>query len=580
MWGAEKARAAGVYPWAIDSFKSEIRISKDTSVEVRETIQADFDILRKHGIYRTIPVKYKDRYGNNLDIRFELASVTNELGQAINFSRSRKGSDIVIKIGDADRTVSGKQIYVINYRVQRVITQPGEEAELYWNVTGDDWEVPILAASATVEAPEESIRNTICFSGRYGSKEQDCVHSFQGNTAKFAAGGVLNPGEGLTIGTAIDPMGLNLPSFRQKAMWFLVDNWIFGTPLVILLAMLRIYWLKGRDRRYKNIFNENGETEAVPIGAGLDIPRVYAPLKEISAGEAGVLVDEKADMRDITATIIDLARRGFLNIKEMKKEKILSKSKYELSWNNLDESGLKGYELLVLDMLFGRKREAKTATDDLPKMAYFYLGKAKIELGKYLAKQGYFSGDPRQVRGRYWGIAIAIAMSLYLGLKILAVTGLFGTGAAGVVSVISGLIVAFFAPFMPARTAKGRKMLREVAGMREWVRIGAWREQIHEKHNFFEEVLPFAVAFGMTEKFIKAFGAADINNISWYQGSNVFSATSFTSSITNLESAVNSGVAATVPRSAASGGSAFSGGGGGGGGSSGGGFGGGGGGSW
>lgn len=559
--------------WVIDNFVAEIEINKNTAVKVKETISVDFGNLQKHGIYRTIPVKYKDRYGNNLDIRFKLLAVTNGQGQAINHSQSREGNNIKIKIGDAERTISGKQTYVISYQARRVITQPNQDAEFYWNVTGNGWEVPILMASAIVKVPSGSVKDTICFSGEYGSTEQQCGHNYQEDTAKFIANEVLMPGAGLTIGVAMDPKALVLPSTIQRMMWFLQDNWLFGVPLLVLLLMLRIYWLKGRDKQYKDLFNKSGETETVPIGEKLYVPAIYAPLTGIGPGEAGVIVDERADMQDITAVIIDLAQRGFFNIREIGKKGLFSKVKYELIWNSIDESGLKLYETSVLDMLFGTGREANVMMNDLPKKAYQYLEEAKKNLYEYLVKQDYFVGNPDSVR----------KMFLILGMAV-GVTGTALSGAGALTgsvmgwffaALVSGLIIVVFSFFMPARTAKGRRSLAEVVGMKEWVRIGAWREQIHEKHNFFEEVLPFAIAFNLTGKFIKAFSQTDIKDLSWYQSNGAFNAIYFANSMNSFGPTVSSSVAATMPKSASSGGSAF-----GGGGSSGGGFGGGGGGSW
>lgn len=575
IWGMLTGRAWGVeinYPWVVENFNSEITIDKNTTVEVKETINADFRILQKHGIYRTIPVKYKDRYGNNLDIRFKLISITDRAGRSIDYSQSREGNNVQLKIGDAERTVSGKQTYAINYQIKRVITQPNQDAELYWNVTGNNWEVPILFTKVTVKAPEGSIKDTICFSGMYGAKEQECDHDYQGGTAKFETKTMLRSGAGLTIGVAMNPSKLEIPTTGQKTIWFLQDNWLYGVPFWVLILMLRIYWLKGRDKQYKNMFNDSGDVETVPWLGKLNIPNVYAPIKKISAGESGVLVDEKADLRDVTAVIIDLARRGYFIIKETGKKGLFSKVKFELIWNNKDESDLKSYEISALDMLFGKKRKASVMTNDLPEKSYQYLAETKTNLYKYLVESGYFLGSPDKTRLKYLMIGIGVAMG---GLVFTGIGAVLGSAMGWAFACLgSGTIIFIFSFFMPARTARGRKILREVVGMKEWVRIGAWREQIHEKHNFFEEVLPFAIAFNMTDKFVKAFNEADIKNLSWYQSNNVFNAMYFTNSISHFNSSVSSGVAATMPRSASSGGSAFSGGG------SGGGFSGGGGGSW
>ena len=247
-------------------------------------------------------------------------------------------------------------------------------------------------------------------------------------------------------------------------------------------------------------------------------------------------------------------------------------------------------------MLFSTDRKSQVKLNSLPKNAYQHLTKAHQRLYQHLTQQGYFSANPKTVRTIYLVLGIILTISgLAIGPALMA----FGLGASGFIPqgtslligpMVSGLIVLAFSFFMPARSAKGRRALSEVAGLREWIRLGAWREKIHEKLNLFEEVLPFAIAFGLTQKFIQAFKAADIKDLfrrnklvlfrrnklvlSWYHSSHPFNAVYLSNSINNFGSSLNSGIAATQPKSASSGGSGFSGG------SSGGGFGGGGGGSW
>ena len=129
--------------WIITNFDADIVIAKDTAMTVTETIDVDFGNLQKHGIFRYIPVRYRTNTGDSLDVRLELLSVTDETGKRFQYQLSREGENIKIKIGDPDVTISGKNTYVVTYQVQRVITRPHDQAELYWNVTGNGWPVPI-----------------------------------------------------------------------------------------------------------------------------------------------------------------------------------------------------------------------------------------------------------------------------------------------------------------------------------------------------------------------------------------------------------------------------------------------------
>lgn len=558
--------------WVITDFNSQIYISPQTLVTIEETISVDFGTLVKHGIYRTIPIKYTTKSGNQLNIRPKAITVTNPDGLSIPFTISYPDDNIQLKIGDPDKTVSGAQTYHIHYQVVQVITKPNESAELYWNVTGNNWPVPILKATSTLTAPSKSIQNSICFTGYFGDTQTDCTHGHDQTTAVFTSHNLVS-GQGLTISVAIDPASLQFPSQLIRFVWFFQDNWPYLLPLVTLAIMTNLYWHRGRDRQFTGQFSRSG-SQPIPLLAPDYTTTIYSPPTDLSPGEVGTLFDEQVNNSDITATIIDLARRGFFIIKEHPAKGWFNPKKFELIRQNKPESNLKLYEKSILDMFFSSSRKDSVMLNKLPANAYRHLEKAQKHLYTQLTTSGYFSGNPQTVRIVYliFGIVVSI-----LGLIIISPVLARFTSQTGsyVGTIASGLVVVAFSFFMPARTPKGTEALRNIIGLKRWISLGAWREQIHEKHNFFEEVLPFAIAFGLTHKFIAAFKDAKLTRPDWYQSTGTFNPIYFNRSISSLNSSLNTGIAATRPKSsAASGGSGFSGG------SSGGGFGGGGGGSW
>ena len=559
--------------WEISGFDSQITILEDTRVNVTETISVDFNTLQKHGIFRLIPVSYKTRYGNNLNVRFQLNSITDDAGQPIPIQQTMEGDSVKLKIGDPDKTITGSNTYVIFYTVNRVITTPTDTAELYWNITGNNWPVTIAQATATITGPSDSVTDSICFTGYLGSTLQDCQSNHNLTLATFSTTDLL-PGQGLTAAVGLDPTSLTFPTTWQNLLWFLSDNWIYATPLVVFIFMFRLYWSRGRDKQYQNLFSETG-SRTVPLFHKLDVLSVYGPPQDFSPGEAGVIVDEKVHDTDITAIIVDLARRGYFTIKDTTKKKfIFNKRDIELIRTDKQEKDLLPFETSIMDMLFGQSRQKSVLLNKLPSLAYQHLDKAKDNLYQHLTDSGYFLAHPLKVKQKYLVLAFGI---LFIGLFLIGPVSIVLPNPGGFIFslITSFLIILGFAPFMPARTPKGRKALKEIVGLKEWVRLGAWREQIHEKHNFLEEVLPFTIAFGLTEKFLSAFKESDLKKLDWYQSDQPLTSAYFSSRINSINSNVTSGVASTRPKSSASsGGSGFSGG------SSGGGFGGGGGGSW
>jgi uncharacterized membrane protein len=139
--------------------------------------------------------------------------------------------------------------------------------------------------------------------------------------------------------------------------------------------------------------------------------------------------------------------------------------------------------------------------------------------------------------------------------------------------VLFGLLVAIGAHAMPRRTPKGTGLVRRVHGFRTVIataetHISRWAEQ----ENVFTRYLPYAIVFGLTDKWAKAFaGLATPPDTTWYVSSRPFVYADFGHAMGGF-STVAAGTVASTP--GGSGGSGFGGGGAGGGG------GGGGGGSW
>src|SRR3990167_10557739 len=179
----DRVFASGDY--TIESFDSQISINQDTSLSVTETIIVNFEIP-KHGIFRNIPVTYSAS-GKTIRTNFDLISVTDENNVRLIYDTSRLSQSISIKIGDPDKTITGRNIYVIKYSIDKVLQRFDSYDELYWNVTGSEWDTVIESASAAVSSPFADITKVECFSGTTGSQEQSCKASFSSDTAQFTS---------------------------------------------------------------------------------------------------------------------------------------------------------------------------------------------------------------------------------------------------------------------------------------------------------------------------------------------------------------------------------------------------------
>ena len=243
----------------INNFNVFIKINSDSSINVEEKIDYDFGFEQRHGIFREIPIKYKAR-GGNYNLRISGIEVLDEKNQSYNFEVSYLGRYTKIKIGDADKFVSGKKMYNIQYKIKRAINYFDSYDELYWNATGDEWEVPIGNSKVIVSLPQKvkagNLQKT-CFAGYFGSDaecdlyEYDCYGEHCLANAVVFEQDFLNPGEGLTVVVGFPKDLVVQPSAFQIFLETLRDNWILFLPFVVFLVCFYLWYERGRDPEYR-----------------------------------------------------------------------------------------------------------------------------------------------------------------------------------------------------------------------------------------------------------------------------------------------------------------------------------------
>lgn len=544
----------------IQSFSSRIEINPDASVQVQEKIVYDFGENQRHGIFRDIPVDYETSTGN-YSLRITVESVTDGLGRSYQFTTSKNGGNLRIRIGDPDVLVSGEHTYVINYAVDRAINFFDEGDELYWNVTGNQWSVPINQAQAAVILPgefSEKELETACFAGSFGSANVCSSHmlvgSDNGTTEVRFEQGPLNSGNGLTIAVNF-PKGLVAePSLGQKFFATLKDNFILLLPIAVFVFLFFRWRSHGRD----------------PQSSGTIVAQ-YDPPEGLSPAEVGTVVDERVDRKDISAELIHLAVLGYLKIKQVEKKTWMFKeTDYELHKLRSEDDLSKDFQKTLLQKLFSSGDDKVTLSGLKKKFAKSYKEIVK-EVYQSTVEQGYFAKSPQKVRNIYWLFGSAM---FFISFWLINVFGSFGALSLAV----SGVLFIIFSFFMPARTQAGVRVREHILGLKEYLSVAeAERLKFHNaparQPERFEALLPYAMALGVEKQWAKQFADIYQGQPSWYEGSQLstFNAIVLSNSLSSFAKASDQ----TLAVSASRGGSGV-----GGGGFSGGGFGGGGGGSW
>lgn len=561
--------------WTINNFSSDINILKTGQIKVVETIDVDFNNIEKHGIYRDLPYVY-DNKGVKLYTKVDNIIVKQDQLPA-KTAISTTDNNLRIKIGEANRTIIGKHNYQISYTVAGVLKSFNNFDELYWNVTGNNWDADIIHASATVHAPNNSIIQTTCFEGYTGSTNP-CKYNKTSNTATFENINILYPSYGLTA--VVDFKKGTVPILTVEKPKTFFDNLIswpsISTFIISLIAgvgAIFYLWLKyGRDYWFPGVtgyLEKNSGGIIKPFGSHEPVVVEFTPPENLPPALIGLIVDEQADTLDVTSTIIDLASRGFLTITEIPKKWIFGSIDYKLKQTKKDTQKLLSYEKELLTRIFTKN---EILTSELKLKFYDDLKIVKEKLYKESIDRGYFSDNPEKIRGLYLAYGFVVLIISFIVVTASASSGFIYFADLGFAGIITGIIIIIFSRFMPRRTAKGRELYRRIKGYRMFIdRAESYKQKFFENKNIFTDVLPYAIVFGMTKKFanqMKNIGLKP-NNPTWYTSSHAFNVMAFSSNINSFSSSISNAIA-SAPSSSGSGGSGFSGGG----------FGGGGGGSW
>lgn len=552
------AKSVWAADYEINNFESEITLNQDLSLTVKEKVETNF-LVAKHGIYRVIPYIYTHK-GKTIRADLKVLRVTDENGLSVDYKVSNYNQSKKIQIGEADKTVMGKKDYIIEYNADQVVLDYGNGPEIYWNVTGNEWDVLIEKAEAKVISPFGEITKTECFG---------CESSFDKNQADFKGD------EGLTVVVQISKNNqLKTPGLLKKTKNLIEGNWGYLLAGLPTFLMIWVWFKKGRDKKYlsDNIYikPENGQEKNVNLFDRPHLPLVYSPIKGLSPAEIGTILDQKIDIHDIVSEIVELARLGFLKIKKTEKKKILGikSANYELIKLNKTTEKLNKFQVDLWESLF--ERDDQIEISDLKNKFYKKLPKLKSDMYKELEKKGISEGNWEKIQGKWIGIALGLN---FLAIFLIISVFIKNTGNAGpiIISFLGIIPSIILAIKVPRRTAWGYNLYRQIEGLKYYLGKGKWREEIMEKNLFLEEMLPLAISLGVVNKLSKDMKDLGVEPPKYFEGVVI---NNFSHDLNSFSSSMAANLSATPSgNSSWSGGSGFGGGGGGG-------FGGGGGGSW
>ncbi|QQG50671.1 MAG: DUF2207 domain-containing protein [Candidatus Saccharibacteria bacterium] len=570
------AHAQSVDNFLISSFEADYYLGKDSegrsTLKTVERITAEFPSYdQNHGLERAIPQRY-DEHSTSLKIE----SIVDESGNTLKYSENNSGDMRVVRIGDANTYVHGKQTYVITY-LQRDVTKffsNTNDDEFYWDTNGTQWAQGMDLVTARIhvdKALTDKLNNNVaCYRGIEGFTVQcelarDALESETLYTVTMTN---LEPGENITVAVGFAPhtFAEYQPTLQEKLWAALLGFWIIAVIIGSIVAIALIVWLSVRYYRTLNRAK----------GRGTIIPE-YLPPKD-----ASVLVSAKVygnETSDVTAEIIDLAVRHYVKIYQTKEKTMFAKAEYELEIIK-DIADLRSEERELLTTIFGKSNTSVGSRFAMKKL------RDNLTLQKSLTERR--KSVRTAVRTKY-GLYELAEKDARLFKKIGVITIIVGIVTLSPLVIIAAVLAFVFSATVWPLTQKGAELRDYLKGLNEYITV-AEEERIKmlqspegaEKTGqtidgkdagqlvkLYERVLPYAVLFGVEKDWTKQLGAYYETagaQPDWYSGNGTFNAVVFASAVSSFSSQSSSYSSSTSSSSGGSGGGGFSGGGGGGGG--------------
>jgi hypothetical protein len=613
----------------IQHFHAEIQVLEDGSFQVTETLALRFT-GSWNGIDRELSLDHRTAQGRRGRLRVEVGEITDDQGQPLQVERSggRDRVDLRIWVPGARDTV---RTVVIRYRVRDGIRffEDGDGTpsrdELYYNVTGTDWRIPIEDVTVRVRLPAGIEPLEIWgYTGRAGSTERAVeIEEEEDGASLIRTTRSFGPGEGLTVSVSWPAGAVTRPSPAARAGGNLRAYWPLGLPLLATVTMARLWLRKGRDPRGRALMAE------------------YEPPEGLTPAEAGTLVDHRAEIHDITSILMDLAVRGYVRIEELpgdRRPALLGGRKEDWAFHmrrpRRDWEELALHERAFLEGLFPaeeerasidlgeavgaltasfgawraarredrgfdahtfmgewirarRKAEGEDENDadaslasvklsELQNRFYTHLEGIRTKIYGALKEKGLYLRRPDHQVQRWAGFGVALVV--LGGFTWFAMEALSQGGgllpepwaAAGGVG-LSGLVVLLVAQGMGVRTEAGVEARDRVRGFQEFLsRVESdYFRRVVLTPELFERYLPWAIALRVDARWARAFEGIYREPPEWYAGGaagSSFRATAFAAQMSSLSTQAGRSFSSSPGGSSGSGGGGSSGGGSGGGG--------------
>lgn len=400
--------------------------------------------------------------------------------------------------------LSDPHTFTLGYTVHGALRMyPGGD-QFYWKFIEPNRRYTIQSAKVTLHLPGDFPTDQLKATSYTDNRETGGARFINGSTIEFNRGAVA-PNAEWEI-RAQFPHVISAPPEAWQQLQDEQDRFVarnnflaIVAALVILigggLTLLVLWYLFGRDK---------------PSTFASEY--IAAPPDETPPGVVGTLLDERADLQDILATVVDLARRGFIRIRE---SNAFGETDFERV--NHAPSALEPFETQTLDALL--RGGPMRRLSDVRGSFYSNLDSLKSALYDAVVQAGFFPSSPLATRDGYfafakWAAVITVSVGFCASIVSLSSAPMLFLPILALVLVEIALMG--LSRTMPQRTSQGSTAAAKWNAFKRYLALIEKYTNVADARDQFEKYLPYAIAFGLDKSWIEKFSKADTPAPAWY----------------------------------------------------------------
>ncbi len=540
-------------PYTLNSYDVNIIVNENNTLNITETIGANFKV-NKQGLTKKLSKLNEVERLDNIPLR-SYAKIQN-IKVSDKYSISSEDDDILIKIGDENKTVIGPKDYTISYTYGLGKDSNKSYDELYFNVINNNWDTAISNITFTITMPKEFDESKLSFLSELPLSNDTSKVSYKvtDNTITGKYLGDLNKGEVLIVKLELEEGYFVNADLNMSLLDYIMFLILIVGPCISFLIWLRY----GKDKKI------------------VETKEIYPP-KELNSFEIGYLYNNETRKKSLNSLLLYLANKGYFKITEIKNSLTISNKKDYTIIKQKDYDGTNDIEKAFLQELFtGEQPYYQFYYGSLDNMFEEKMTKKRIIIG-ILMTISFFTvlcvpileygtivdviemivatGVPYLAAFTFLVIldvpsigvkifAIFISCTVIFVFYMFSISGTIVLNsriyiAAFVLQIISMTIMYLFYKHMPRKSPYGTEVLEKIIGFKKFIETAQQQELVDlvkENPNYFYETLPYAYVLDLNDVWTEKFQTIPMKAPDWYDCSSKFDIKSFNSFI---NSAIN-----------------------------------------